>query len=96
MNNEPIASSNLPRFRSLRDTRPEPATWQSVFQEITDGTHATATARYRTHLATLQAIEATGDTRQLEQWKLAKSNLKSAQPAFIPSVHLEGDRKSVV
>lgn len=94
MNNEPIASSNLPRFRSLRDTRPEPATWQSVFQEITDGTHATATARYRTHLATLQAIEATGDTQQLEQWKLAKSNLKSAQLAFIPSVHLEGGRSS--
>ena len=34
----------------------------------------------------------TGDAQQLEQWKLTKSNLKNAQPAFIPSVLLEGGR----
>lgn len=80
------------RFHSLRDTRPEPATWQAIFKEITDGTHAAATRHYRAHLATLPAIEATGDAQQLEQWKLTKSNLKNAQPAFIPSVLLEGGR----
>ena len=91
MNNDP--NSNGPsRFRSLRDTRPEPATWQDVFREITDGTHAAATGHYRTHLATLAAIEATGDEQQLTQWKLTKSNLKNAQPAFIPSVVLVGGR----
>ena len=80
------------RFHSLRDTRPEPTTWQVLFKEITDDTHTAATRHYRTHLATLPAIEATGDAQQLEQWKLTKSNLKNAQPAFIPSVLLEGGR----
>ena len=80
------------RFRSLRDTRPEPTTWQVLFKEITDSTHTAATHHYRAHLATLPAIEATGDAQQLEQWKLTKSNLKNAQPAFIPSVLLEGGR----
>ena len=80
------------RFRSLRDTRPEAATWQILFGEITGGTHAAATGHYRAHLATLSAIEATGDAQQLEQWKLIKNNLKNAQPAFIPSVFLEGGR----
>ena len=80
------------RFYSLRDTRPEPTTWQVLFKEITDDTHTAATRHYRTHLATLPAIEATGDAQQLEQWKFTKSNLKNAQPAFIPSVLLEGGR----
>nr|WP_288153327.1 hypothetical protein [Phocaeicola sartorii] len=80
------------RFYSLRDTRPEPTTWQVLFKEITDSTHTAATRHYRTHLATLPAIEATGDAQQLEQWKFTKSNLKNAQPAFIPSVLLEGGR----
>ena len=79
-------------FHFLRDTRPEPVTWQAIFKEITDSTHAAATRHYRAHLATLPAIEATGDAQQLEQWKLTKSNLKNAQPAFIPSVLLEGGR----
>lgn len=84
---QPIA-----HFRSLRDTQPVPITWQALFKEITDGTHAAATGHYRAHLATLPAIEATGNPQQLEQWKLNKSNLKGAQPAFIPSVLLEGGR----
>lgn len=92
MSNEDSISTDPSRFRSLRDTRPEPATWQTIFREITDGTHAAATNHYRTHLATLPGIEATGDTQQLEQWKLTKSNLKNAQPAFIPSVILDGGR----
>lgn len=92
MNKDFFKSSNPSRFHSLRDTRPEPTTWQVLFKEITNSTHTTATRHYRAHLATLSDIEATGDAQQLEQWKLTKSNLKNAQPAFIPSVLLEGGR----
>lgn len=92
MNKDFFKSSNPSRFHSLRDTRPEPTTWQVLFKEITNSTHTAATRHYRAHLATLSDIEATGDTQQLEQWKLTKSNMKNAQPAFIPSVLLEGGR----
>lgn len=92
MNKDFFKSSNPSRFHSLRDTRPEPTTWQVLFKEITNSTHTTATRHYRAHLATLSDIEATGDAQQLEQWKLTKSNLKNAQPAFVPSVLLEGGR----
>lgn len=92
MNKDFFKSSNPSRFHSLRDTRPDPTTWQVLFKEITNSTHTAATRHYRTHLATLSDIEATGDAQQLEQWKLTKSNLKNAQPAFIPSVLLEGGR----
>ena len=92
MNKDFFKSSNPSRFHSLRDTRPEPTTWQVLFKEITNSTHTAATRHYRAHLATLSDIEATGEAQQLEQWKLTKSNLKNAQPAFIPSVLLEGGR----
>lgn len=92
MNKDFLKSSNPSRFHSLRDTRPDPTTWQVLFKEITNSTHTAATRHYRAHLATLSDIEATGDAQQLEQWKLTKSNLKNAQPAFIPSVLLEGGR----
>ena len=92
MNKDFFKSSNPSRFHSLRDTRPEPTTWQVLFKEITNSTPPAATRHYRAHLATLSDIEATGDAQQLEQWKLTKSNLKNAQPAFIPSVLLEGGR----
>lgn len=92
MNKDFFKSSNPSRFHSLRDTRPAPTTWQVLFKEITNSTHTAATRHYRAHLATLSDIEATGDAQQLEQWKLTKSNLKNAQPAFIPSVLLEGGR----
>lgn len=92
MNKDFFKSSNPSRFHSLRDTRPEPTTWQVLFKEITNSTHTAATRHYRAHLGTLSDIEATGDAQQLEQWKLTKSNLKNAQPAFIPSVLLEGGR----
>lgn len=92
MNKDFFKSSNPSRFHSLRDTRPEPTTWQVLFKEITNSTHTAATRHYRAHLVTLSDIEATGDAQQLEQWKLTKSNLKNAQPAFIPSVLLEGGR----
>jgi len=92
MNKDFFKSSNPSRFHSLRDTRPDPTTWQVLFKEITNSTHPAATRHYRAHLATLSDIEATGDAQQLEQWKLTKSNLKNAQPAFIPSVLLEGGR----
>ena len=92
MNKDFFKSSKPSRFHSLRDTRPEPTTWQVLFKEITNSTHTAATRHYRAHLATLSDIEATGDAQQLEQWKLTKSNLKNAQPAFIPSVLLEGGR----
>lgn len=92
MNKDFFKSSNPSRFHSLRDTRPEPTTWQVLFKEITNSTHTAATRHYRAHLATLSDIEATGDAQQLEQWKLTKSNLKNAQPAFIPSVLLEEGR----
>ena len=92
MNKDFFKSSNPSRVHSLRDTRPDPTTWQVLFKEITNSTHTAATRHYRAHLATLSDIEATGDAQQLEQWKLTKSNLKNAQPAFIPSVLLEGGR----
>lgn len=92
MNKDFFKSSNPSRFHSLRDTRPDPTTWQVLFKEITNSTYTAATRHYRAHLATLSDIEATGDAQQLEQWKLTKSNLKNAQPAFIPSVLLEGGR----
>lgn len=92
MNKDFFKSSNPSCFHSLRDTRPDPTTWQVLFKEITNSTHTAATRHYRAHLATLSDIEATGDAQQLEQWKLTKSNLKNAQPAFIPSVLLEGGR----
>lgn len=92
MNKDFFKSSNPSRFHSLRDTRPDPTTWQVLFKEITNSIHTAATRHYRAHLATLSDIEATGDAQQLEQWKLTKSNLKNAQPAFIPSVLLEGGR----
>lgn len=92
MNKDFFKSSDPSRFHSLRDTRPDPTTWQVLFKEITNSTHTAATRHYRAHLATLSDIEATGDAQQLEQWKLTKSNLKNAQPAFIPSVLLEGGR----
>lgn len=92
MNKDFFKSSNPSRFHSLRDTWPDPTTWQVLFKEITNSTHTAATRHYRAHLATLSDIEATGDAQQLEQWKLTKSNLKNAQPAFIPSVLLEGGR----
>ena len=92
MNKDFFKSSNPSRFHSLRDPRPDPTTWQVLFKEITNSTHTAATRHYRAHLATLSDIEATGDAQQLEQWKLTKSNLKNAQPAFIPSVLLEGGR----
>ena len=92
MNKDFFKSSNPSRFHSLRDTRPDPTTWQVLFKEITNSTNTAATRHYRAHLATLSDIEATGDAQQLEQWKLTKSNLKNAQPAFIPSVLLEGGR----
>ena len=73
MNKDFFKSSNPSRFHSLRDTRPEPTTWQVLFKEITNSTHTAATRHYRAHLATLSDIEATGDAQQLEQWKLTKS-----------------------
>jgi hypothetical protein len=44
MNKDFFKSSNPSRFHSLRDTRPEPTTWQVLFKEITNSTHTTAAA----------------------------------------------------
>ena len=68
MNKDFFKSSNPSRFHSLRDTRPEPTTWQVLFKEITNSTHTAATRHYRAHLATLSDIEATGDAQQLERF----------------------------
>lgn len=87
--NEKSLSGSLSRFSSLRDTRPVPTTWENIFKEITDGTHAAATLHYRNHLA---AEPATDDPVRLEQWKRTKSRLKAERPAFTPSVILEGGR----
>lgn len=92
MNNKPTGSKEPSRFKSLRDTQPEPTTWKALYEEITNGTHATATAHYRKHLATLSAAETAVDPARMRQWKLIKTNLKSAQPAFVPSVILEDGR----
>lgn len=93
MNNETsLTLPALSRFSSLRDTQPQPTSWQAIWEETTGLRHAAVTQHYREHLASLPAVEALADEAALEQWKLVKHQLKSNQPAFVASVTLRGGR----
>lgn len=80
------------RFHSLRDTRPHPTTWEAIIREITDGTHAAATERYRLLLQQTDTAIASGDTATAERLKQQKPLLKQAQPAILVSVETQDGR----
>ena len=74
------------RFLSLRATTPSPCTWEEIVQELTGERHTAATALFRA-LAACEGQDAETAKRQQGQ-------IKQNQPAFIPSVLLEGGRSS--
>ncbi|WP_456088238.1 VapE domain-containing protein [Parabacteroides sp.] len=74
------------RFVSLRATAPSPCTWEEIVQELTGERHAAATALFRTLAA--------GKGQDAETSKRQQSRIKQNQPAFVPSVLLEGGRSS--
>ena len=74
------------RFLSLRATTPSPCTWEEILQELTGERHAAATALFRALAA--------GEGQDAETSKRQQSQIKQNQPAFVPSVHLEGGRSS--
>ncbi len=80
------------RFASLRDTCPQPVTWEALAEEIRGETHAVTTRLYRDTCARLVEAEAAGDEQTANELKLWKSRLKTAQPAFICSVTLTDGR----
>lgn len=73
------------RFLSLRATTPSPCTWEEIMQELTGERHA-ATTLFRALAA--------GEGQDAETSKRQQSQIKQNQPAFVPSVHLEGGRSS--
>ncbi len=80
------------RFNTLRDTTPQPTTWEAIINEISSNRHEAATRHYREVCALLAEAEARGDTERIEELKQQKQRLKAAQPAFVPSVTLQGGR----
>ena len=74
------------RFLSLRATTPSPCTWEEIMQELTGERHTAATALFRALAA--------GEGQDAETSKRQQSQIKQNQPAFVPSVHLEGGRSS--
>lgn len=74
------------RFLSLRATTPSPCTWEEIVQELTGERHAAATALFRSLTA--------GEGQDTETSKRQQSQIKQNQPAFVPSVFLEGGRSS--
>ncbi len=84
---------NPSRFNTLRDTLPQPTTWEAIVTEVISNRHEAATRHYREVCALLTEAEAAGaDTARIEELKQQKTRLKAAQPAFIPSVTLQGGR----
>ena len=80
------------RFLTLRATAPTPVSWEDIVREIRDGRHATATRNYRENLHRLASLP--DGSPQADELKRRKEQLKSSQPAFTPSVSLEGGRSS--
>lgn len=74
------------RFLSLRATTPSPCTWEEIMQELTGERHAATTTLFRALAA--------GEGQDAETSKRQQSQIKQNQPAFVPSVHLEGGRSS--
>ena len=85
---------NISRFDSLRDTQPQPFSWQALWEETVGERHAAATRHYRDHIANEPAVKAPGDDEALERWKAVKHQLKSNQPGVIVSVTLAGGRSN--
>lgn len=83
------------RFKTLHDTQPVSTEWQTIVEEIRSQSHSTVTRAYRESLYLQDTLPATNDNRALlQRLKLQKDNLKGNQPAFVPSVSLEGGRSS--
>ncbi len=83
---------NPSRFNTLRDTTPQPTTWEAIVTEIAGNRHEAATRHYREVCALLAEAEARGDTERIEVLKQQKTQLKAAQSAFTPSVVVQGGR----
>lgn len=80
------------RFLSLRDTHPQPSSWEVLVDEIKSPRHRAATLHYRETAARIVRLEQTGETVQADSLKTYLRTLKMNQPAFVPSVSLEGGR----
>ena len=80
------------RFNSLRDTRPMSSSWEAIVNEIKSTVHQAATQHYRDTAAKVKMLEQSGQEEQAESLKVYLRNLKMNQPAFVPSVTLEGGR----
>lgn len=80
------------RFGSLRDTLPQPSSWEAIVDEIRGSLHQAATRHYRGTAEKLAQLEASGDTVQTDTLTACLRTLKMSQPAFVPSVVLEGGR----
>ncbi len=91
MKNEVTLSPS--RFNTLRDTTPQAITWQEIITEIVSNRHEAATRHYREVCVLLAEAEAARtDKERIEKLKQQKQRLKAAQPAFVPSVVLQGGR----
>lgn len=80
------------RFNSLRDTHPQSSSWEALVDEIKSLTHQNVTQHYRETLAKVDSLEKEGDDEKAESLKGYLRSLKMNQPAFVPSVCLEGGR----
>lgn len=80
------------RFLSLRDTHPQASSWEAIVDEIKGPLHRDVTLHYRETLSRIRALEGEGDTGNANNLKGYLRNVKMNQPAFVPSVSLEGGR----
>lgn len=80
------------RFLSLRDTHPQASSWEAIVDEIKGPLHRDVTLHYRETLSRIRALEGEGDTGNADNLKGYLRNVKMNQPAFVPSVSLEGGR----
>ena len=86
-------SNCVARFTSLRDTLPQATEWEDIVREIRGGEHAQATKLYRDICVQCRKAEDMGaDTKELDELKRRMRAAKTAQPAFVCSVTLEGGR----
>lgn len=86
-------SNQVARFTSLRDTLPQPTGWEDIVREIRGRDHAQATRLYRDIYAQCRKAEDSGAaTKELDELKRRLRAAKTAQPAFVCAVALEGGR----
>lgn len=81
------------RFLSLHaKTAASRISWEALVDELKGTTHERATTLYRTTTRQLQLLEPNGNPDEIQRLKEHRSRIKQDQPAFIPSVSLEGGR----